>query len=367
MGSTLDTSLNTDISRSKESIHIKKYSHDSKSVSNQTKINTSDTQIDYFSYSFSKTTQNHTSNNVILIDDLLFLIKNNNLNLKDYDTYTTLSLFGLIKSENGNEVSVFLKDEFSKSLISNKNFLEADFEKGIKETFLKLDKFLISNIGNDMLKASKIENSELFDKEECHINDLKLEKISDLLFLKNDFSENEYPVSYYTSSTISFILVVINQKEHVYYIVNLGTDSIFHIQKDKVKPMNRVHNIENPNEKMRILKANGEETLSRLSSTRAFGKFEYKAKEHLSIEKQVVIVVPEIVKVKESKESKENEECYLIGSNMFTCLVDNEIQNKYFNFNTLSQSEGVIQMVDDVQKRNLDRNSFCFIVLKKKS
>lgn len=371
MGSTLDTSITTQVNEddlhkisSKDSIITKKYT--------QTPTSTTllDKEIDYFSYFFSKTEQNQALNDYFLIEDLLFLIKSNNLKLKDYETYTTISLFGIIKSENGNEVSVFLKEEFTKSLISNKSFLEADFERGIKETFQELDKFLITDKGNDMLKAIKSrrvenENENLLDNKEEH--DSKLENILNLLLLKNDFSEIiEYPISYFSSSTLSFILVVINDKDYVYYIVNLGTDSIFQITKDKVKPINRVHNIENPNEKMRILKANGEVTLSRLSSTRAFGKFEYKSKDYLSIEKQIVIVVPEIVKVKERKENNENEECYLIGSHSFTCLVENEIQKKYFNFWNLSQNEGVFHMIDDVQKRNFDGSSFCFIVLKKK-
>lgn len=57
------------------------------------------------------------------------------------------SLFGVFDGHGGAEVAVFVERHFRIELEANKNYQNKEYEKALKETFLKMDQLLLTEAG----------------------------------------------------------------------------------------------------------------------------------------------------------------------------------------------------------------------------
>ena len=65
----------------------------------------------------------------------VFTLKNTNL----LEQNKNIFLFGLFDGHNGSEIAKYLSLHFSQFLSENKNFLNGDYKKALKETFINID------------------------------------------------------------------------------------------------------------------------------------------------------------------------------------------------------------------------------------
>ena len=63
------------------------------------------------------------------------------------------SLFGVFDGHGGPEVAKFVKFHFTKNLISSAAYKRKDYKKALEDTFMKMDRLLLSDKGKKELRT----------------------------------------------------------------------------------------------------------------------------------------------------------------------------------------------------------------------
>jgi len=173
-----------------------------------------------------------------------------------------MALFAVFDGHGGPEVAKFCEKHFGEQLKKNPNFEAGNYEKALKETFLKMDEMLVTEEGRrEILKYMENENAE--SMAGC---------TSNVLFI--------------VGSTV--------------YCANAGDSRSVLWSEGKMIPLSEDHKPDNEIEKTRISNAGGYIVDGRVNSnlnlSRAIGDLEYKKNTSLKPTEQLISAEPDIVK-----------------------------------------------------------------------
>ncbi|EGR33249.1 protein phosphatase 2c, putative [Ichthyophthirius multifiliis] len=189
------------------------------------------------------------------------------------DLTQDVQLYGVLDGHGGFEVSKFVEVNFAKYLLKSSSFQIKDYENALKETFLKMDELLESNEGQKQL----IEILEQKDKNKKNSN----------------------------AGCTANIVLIANQN---LYVANAGDARALLYSNGQPVRMSEDHKPENQQELERILQAGGNVYDGRvngnLNLSRAIGDLQYKNNKNLTVDKQLIIAVPDIKVKKIEKEDK---------------------------------------------------------------
>ena len=280
------------------------------------------------------------------------ILKETNLNSQDKNTL----LFGLFDGHNGPEVSKYLSLHFSQFLTENINFLNANYEKSLKETFINIDDSLRSS--EAQLELSKY---NIKKEEENIIN--KNEIFYDFLELFEPRNLEGVNVSEFCGS--SGIVILITDKK--VFIANIGNSKCIpindknEIMKDKI---NREHILNDEYEINRLkekfgfnindnLNVNNDIKKDKIKdnffsnfpliTTRGFGDMQYKESKIINLGYQYISNEPDIIEI------PIDDLKYLIIGN-YGCFNnnDNEISlEKYFLDKYMNNKEQKLSLIID--------------------
>jgi len=172
-----------------------------------------------------------------------------------------MALFAVFDGHGGPEVAKFCEVHFGEQLKKNANFEAGDYEKALKETFLKMDEMLVTPEGRAEI-SKYMENEGADSMAGC---------TSNVLFIKGN----------------------------TVYCANAG-DSRSVLWDGRMIPLSEDHKPDNAIEKERISKAGGYIVDGRVNSnlnlSRAIGDLEYKKNTALKPTEQLISAEPDIVK-----------------------------------------------------------------------
>lgn len=198
-------------------------------------------------------------------------------------------MFCVFDGHGGSEVSKFCELRFKESLLANESFLQGDYEKALKETFLKMDQLIESPQGQiDMQgiinKSQNLDNSQLQTKTDYAISN--------------------------AGCTANVLLIVGN----TYYCANAGdARCIVYRSTKEIVALSEDHKPDCEVEYKRITKAGGYvldgRVCENLNLTRAIGDLEYKKNTELPAEDQIITANPDIVK----KEFVDEDQFFVLG------------------------------------------------------
>ena len=243
----------------------------------------------------------------------VFTLKNTNL----IEQNKNISLFGIFDGHNGLEVAKYLSLNFSQFLSENKNFINGDYKKALKETFINIDSsFRALEVKIELSKySSKISP----DFSDLNINEEENKNISKFLEIFEPRNLDGVNIADFCGSC--GIVILITEKN--VYIANVGNSKCIPINikneiiKDKI---NKEHIISDQNEIKRLKIAygfieddiieedddifeNGDKKKFEpleycpLITTRGFGDLQYKDNKLIKIEDQYISVEPEIIEI----------------------------------------------------------------------
>lgn len=332
------------------------------------------------------------------------------IKLDSINNIEEIGIFGVFDGHNGSEVSDYLKENFKSYLLNSQHFHSKDYENALLDTFIELDKSLMSqevvyqlnnkhnkpydfDIKNDISQEKKLEEDkeigetdglsesninfvnkmaqnkseiggisqfkEMYnnenniplidineDLENLNLTKEEVEEINsfkNLLFPRNVI-EN-CPIAMFSGSTACLMLTVASNKNLKLYIAHIGDSKAFAYSNSNEEIHLTVdHKPTNIEEQSRVYKAGGEIKKNRVNNTldftRSFGDFEYKANALLPIENQVIIVIPDILKI----ETTSDINYFIIGSSGFFKYTTNKEIYGFIN-NILSK----YQIKDDTR------------------
>lgn len=123
------------------------------------------------------------------------------------------------------------------------------------------------------------------------------------------YKENGNSDDFYAGCTANVAII----KEGVIYVANAGDSRCCIGNNGQLVKLSKDHKPDDPLEKQRICDANGFVSLGRVNAnlnlSRALGDLEYKKNKELSVEKQLIICVPDI----KSRNLDPNDEFIIIG------------------------------------------------------
>ena len=243
----------------------------------------------------------------------VFTLKNTNL----IEQNKNISLFGIFDGHNGLEVAKYLSLNFSQFLSENKNFINGDYKKALKETFINIDSsFRALEVKIELSKySSKISP----DFSDLNINEEENKNIKKFLEIFEPRNLDGVNIADFCGSC--GIVTLITEKNA--YIANVGNSKCIPINikneiiKDKI---NKEHIISDQNEIKRLKIAygfieddiieedddifeNGDKKKFEpleycpLITTRGFGDLQYKDNKLIKIEDQYISVEPEIIEI----------------------------------------------------------------------
>lgn len=241
----------------------------------------------------------------------VFTLKNTNL----LEQNKNIFLFGLFDGHNGSEIAKYLSLHFSQFLSENKNFLNGDYKKALKETFINID-------SSFRALEVKIELSKYSSKIPPNLSNLNLNEeentnISKFLEVFNPRNLENVNIAEFCGSC--GIVVLITEKN--VYIANAGNSKCIPINtKNEIikEKINKEHIISDEIEIKRLKMAYGfieddedEEDddynyekkkfnpldYCPLITTRGFGDLQYKDNKLINIEDQYICVNPEIIEI----------------------------------------------------------------------
>ena len=243
----------------------------------------------------------------------VFTLKNTNLLEKNKN----ISLFGIFDGHNGLEVAKYLSLHFSQFLSENKNFINGDYKKALKETFINIDSsFRALEVKMELSKYSSKLSPNFSD---LNLNEEENKNISKFLELFEPRNLDGVNIADFCGSC--GIVILITEKN--VYISNAGNSKCIPINikneiiKDKI---NKEHTISNQKEIKRLKIAYGfiEDDIENddndiyednekkkfvpleycpLITTRGFGDLQYKDNKLIKIEDQYISVEPEIIEI----------------------------------------------------------------------
>lgn len=242
----------------------------------------------------------------------VFTLKNINL----IEQNKNISLFGIFDGHNGIEVAKYLSLHFSQFLSENKNFINGDYKKALKETFINIDSsFRAQEVKIELLKYSSKLSPNFQDLD---INEEESHNISKFLEIFEPRNLDGVNIAHFCGSC--GIVILITDKN--VYIANAGNSKCIPINikneiiKDKI---NIEHIIDDKNEMKRMKIAYGfiEDEIDEdddniyendkkkfepleycpLITTRGFGDLQYKDNKLIKIEDQYISVNPDIIEI----------------------------------------------------------------------
>ena len=264
------------------------------------------------------------------------ILKETNLNSQDKN----LLLFGLFDGHNGPEVSKYLSLHFSQFLTENINFINANYEKALEETFINIDDSLRSS-------EAQLELSKYNIKKDVENNLNNNEVFYDFLELFEPRNLEGINIAEFCGS--SGIVILITDKK--VFIVNIGNSKCVPINdKNEIikEKINREHMINDEYEIKRLKEKFGYNINDNLNintydtkkdkikdnfinnlpliTTRGFGDLQFKENKIINLGNQYISNNPDIIEIP-IEELK-----YLIIGN-YGCFSDNDNDislEKYF-------------------------------------
>jgi protein phosphatase 1G len=208
----------------------------------------------------------------------------------DLGTTNSIHLFGVFDGHGGREVAEFVKQHFTKELISNKYFTE-NLEKSLSETFLKMDILLSSKEGKEELRNQVIRNK---DDEEQRFGHEKNRQVELFKGLFDPRYLEDCEIAFFTGCTACVVAIT----PVSVYFANAGDSRAIICSNGKAVEITNDHKPELETEKERIYKADGWISEGRvkgnLNLTRSIGDLEYKQNKKLTAEQQMITACPEI-------------------------------------------------------------------------
>lgn len=180
-----------------------------------------------------------------------------------------VSLFGVFDGHGGKEVAKYCAAHFAEALEKNESFKAGDYKKALEQTFLKMDELIQTAEGQESLKMLKEEPEMTVTFAGCTAN------------------------------------VCILTKNEV-YCANAGDSRAYlHFEDGSTAPLSTDHKPDVATEKERIQGAGGYVRDGRvndnLNLTRAIGDFEYKKRNDLPPERQIISAFPDVTLTKFEK------------------------------------------------------------------
>ena len=208
---------------------------------------------------------------------------------KQYD------IFGVFDGHGGKEVSQFVKNHFTKELISNSNFKSGNIKLALQETFLKMDNLMREENGKIELKELSKKSKEEDDAQEKKLGSKNSQ--ADMISKLISTQKSEDEIANMTGCTAC--VCVIDEKNKKLYFANAGDSREVLCKKGIAYPMSVDHKPDLQIEKNRIYKADGWITDGRvkgnLNLSRGLGDLEYKNNNKLPQEEQMITANPDIV------------------------------------------------------------------------
>ena len=208
---------------------------------------------------------------------------------KQYD------IFGVFDGHGGKEVSQFVKNHFTKELISNSNFKSGNIKVALQETFLKMDNLMREENGKIELKELSKKSKEEDDAQEKKLGSKNSQ--ADMISKLISTQKSEDEIANMTGCTAC--VCVIDEKNKKLYFANAGDSREVLCKKGIAYPMSVDHKPDLQIEKNRIYKADGWITDGRvkgnLNLSRGLGDLEYKNNNKLPQEEQMITANPDIV------------------------------------------------------------------------
>jgi protein phosphatase 1G len=203
------------------------------------------------------------------------------------------SLFGVFDGHNGAEVAKFVAKKLPKIIIQNKNYRKGKIGLGLQESFMTLDKSLLTRESEEELKRLRQE----YSKEPIN-------------------KENEPAIK--SGCTAAVVLI----KDNVLYVANLGDTRCILSRNNNALRLTSDHKPSDQTEKKRIERANGRVFCGRINNrinvSRAFGDHSYKLNTSLPQKEQIIIAWPDVV-VEELKPN-EDEFMVLVSDGVSSCI-----------------------------------------------
>lgn len=172
------------------------------------------------------------------------------------------SLFAVFDGHGGAEVAKFCSKYFIPTLLKNENYQKGNFAKSLEETFLDLDRMLLNDSDNSILKEFKVNAEGAISFAGCTAN-----------------------------------VALVTDKE--IYVANAGDSRcIIYRKNGTVDHLSIDHKPDNEGEKKRIIEAGGHVNDGRvndnLNLSRAIGDLEYKRNQDLPLERQIITSFPDV-------------------------------------------------------------------------
>ncbi len=210
--------------------------------------------------------------------------------ISDLNISNKTHLFGVFDGHGGREVARFVKKNFTKELLLNKNFKNNNFKQALIDNFLKIDQLVLEPKGMLALKEEAKLSKEDDERQE-KLSPNKQNQLYSQLISSMPKDEN---VAMNTGCTATVCLI----NENKIYFANAGDSRIVVAKKGIAYAMTVDHKPELDSERNRIYKAEGWVSDGRikgnLNLSRSLGDMEYKTNKKLKPEEQMITAYPEI-------------------------------------------------------------------------
>jgi len=201
-------------------------------------------------------------------------------------------IFGVFDGHGGKEVSQFVKNHFVEEFLKNINTKRENIKQSLIETFLNMDKLLVTKEGEKELKELSIKS-----KKEDEIQDKKNKKKTDDWMKQLDPKESiDCDIAMITGCTAC--VCVIDQKNKKIYFANAGDSRSVLCKNGKGYQTSFDHKPDLSYEKNRVYKAKGWVSEGRINGnlnlSRALGDLEYKQFKEGNEKQQMITAYPDI-------------------------------------------------------------------------
>jgi len=181
-----------------------------------------------------------------------------------------ISIFGVFDGHGGCEVAHYIKNHFVDEIKKTESFKKGDYKNALIETFLTIDKMLLSEAGKkELAQISKKNNI-------------------------GGIAANGADLPYQAGCTACVALITRTD----IYVANAGDTRCVLAAKGRAKDLSHDHKPDNPSEKRRIERAGGVVEEGRVNGviaiSRAIGDYEYK-NQSLKPEDNMVTAYPEVI------------------------------------------------------------------------
>jgi serine/threonine protein phosphatase PrpC len=164
------------------------------------------------------------------------------------------ALFGVFDGHGGPEVAKFVKNHFTKNLVSCPAYKRKDYKAALENTFLKMDRLLLTEKGKQELRT--------------YMDTEAMDSLGYGDYLKQVESQ--------AGCTATVVLITANE----IYCANAGDSRTVMCERGVAVELSKDHKPDLPEERNRIMKAGGEVSEGRvngmLALSRAIGDFDYK-------------------------------------------------------------------------------------------